>query len=472
MRFERFAADCRAAGLATGAYIFLTHHYYNKNKGSVETARAILNGQIDALLETLAGQGVTSWVALDQELEAGQTMALAPAENTALLNEAAARLRQAGYAPCVYCSASWAKSRLDVGRLGCPVWLAYYYADPDDPDFDGCAALENLNTAWGEYTRSLGRKLCGWQFGRIGYGAKYGVGSANVDRDWIDLQPEEEEEETPVYTSNTLKIGPVSTGDRAAIRALAESLSIPARDEGDYLIVGPMGSASRDAVAGRALARALAAGTGTRRKRAEKSRSSPRAWSRRWRRWSASSRRRRPRRAACRPGGKAAGRRRRAGGMKGGASMDNSNIFLAVKAAIVGVFGAFGAAFGWLGWLVLAWVACMAVDWLSGSSAAMQAGRWSSARARGGIWHKAGMIVVVIVAALADAVLGTVAAKVPGLPVEYTVLLLPMVLVWYILTELGSILENAAAMGAPVPQSPIRILANAKDTVEDASGEA
>ena len=59
--------------------------------------------------------------------------------------------------------------------------------------------------------------------------------------------------------------------------------------------------------------------------------------------------------------------------------MDNSNIFLAVKAAIVGVFGAFGAAFGWLGWLVLAWVACMAVDWLSGSSAAMQAGQWSSA---------------------------------------------------------------------------------------------
>lgn len=257
VRFERFAADCRAAGLATGAYIFLTHHYYNKNKGSAETARAILNGQIDALLETLAGQGVTSWVALDQELEAGQTMALAPAENTALLNEAAARLRQAGYAPCVYCSASWAKSRLDVERLDCPLWLAYYYADPDDPDFDGCAALENLNTAWGEYTRSLGHKLCGWQFGRIGYGAKYGVGSANVDRDWIYFQPGEEEEEKPVFTSDTLKIGPVSTGDRAAIRALAESLSVPAKDEGDYLIVGPMGSVSRDAVAGRALALGL-----------------------------------------------------------------------------------------------------------------------------------------------------------------------------------------------------------------------
>ena len=151
--------------------------------------------------------------------------------------------------------------------------------------------------------------------------------------------------------------------------------------------------------------------------------------------------------------------------------MDNSNIFLALKAAIVGVFGAFGAAFGWLGWLVLAWVVCMAVDYVSGSSAAMKAGQWSSAKARSGIWHKAGMIVVVLVAALADAVLGTVAAKVPGLSIEYTVLLLPMVLVWYILTELGSILENAAAMGAPVPEFLIRILASAKDKVEVATGE-
>ena len=152
--------------------------------------------------------------------------------------------------------------------------------------------------------------------------------------------------------------------------------------------------------------------------------------------------------------------------------MDNNNIFLAVKAAIVGVFGAFGAAFGWLGWLVLAWVACMAVDWLSGSSAAMQAGQWSSAKARSGIWHKGGMLVVVVVAAVADNVLALVLANIPGLPIDYTVLLLPMVLVWYILTELGSILENAAAMGAPVPEFLIRILANAKDTVEDAAGEA
>ncbi len=253
VRFERFAADCKAAGLCTGAYIFLTHHYYNKNGGSVQAARDILRQQVSVLLETLAGRGITSWVALDQELEAGQTMALTPAENTALLNEAAQRLRDAGYAPCVYCSASWAKSRLAAEQLDCPLWLAYYYADPHDPDFDSCTAIENVNTAWGEYTRSLGRKLCGWQFGRIGYGAKYGVGSANVDRDWIYFQPNEEEEEKPVFASDTLKIGPVSAGDRAAIRTLAESLCVPAADAGDCIIVGPMNSSQRATVSNRAL---------------------------------------------------------------------------------------------------------------------------------------------------------------------------------------------------------------------------
>lgn len=152
--------------------------------------------------------------------------------------------------------------------------------------------------------------------------------------------------------------------------------------------------------------------------------------------------------------------------------MDNNNIFLAVKAAIVGIFGAFGAAFGWLGWLVLAWIGCMVVDYISGSSAAMKAGQWSSAQARAGIWHKAGMIVVVIVAAVADKVLAIVLANIPGVPIDYTVLLLPMVLVWYILTELGSILENAAAMGAPVPEFLVNILAAAKDKVEAAAGDA
>lgn len=152
--------------------------------------------------------------------------------------------------------------------------------------------------------------------------------------------------------------------------------------------------------------------------------------------------------------------------------VENENIFLAIKAAVVGVAGAFTAAFGWIGWLVLAWVLCMVIDYITGSAAAMATGTWASAEARSGIWHKGGMVVIVVVAALADGVLGVVinTSSMP-LPIEYTTLLCPVVLMWYILTELGSVAENATAMGAPVPPFLVKFLAAAKDKVEDLAPE-
>lgn len=77
--------------------------------------------------------------------------------------------------------------------------------------------------------------------------------------------------------------------------------------------------------------------------------------------------------------------------------MEKRNLFVSGKAVVAAVCGAFTAAFGWLGWLVVAWAACMALDWVSGSAAAASRGAWSSAAARAGIWHKAGMVVVVLV---------------------------------------------------------------------------
>ena len=152
--------------------------------------------------------------------------------------------------------------------------------------------------------------------------------------------------------------------------------------------------------------------------------------------------------------------------------MENENIFLVIKAAVVGIVGAFTAAFGWLGWLVLAWVFCMIIDYITGSWAAMAAGDWSSAEARAGIWHKGGMVAIVVVSALADGVLGAVIND-SGLPMpmEYTVLLCPVVLMWYILTELGSIVENAGALGAPIPgwlAAAIQVLGSSVDKAGEA----
>ncbi|HRN01581.1 MAG TPA: phage holin family protein, partial [Gemmiger formicilis] len=108
--------------------------------------------------------------------------------------------------------------------------------------------------------------------------------------------------------------------------------------------------------------------------------------------------------------------------------MEKRNLFVSGKAVVAAVCGAFTAAFGWLGWLVVSWAACMALDWVSGSAAAASRGAWSSAAARAGIWHKAGMVVVVLVCALTDAVLAVAVANLPGLGLEVNGVVLPVVL--------------------------------------------
>lgn len=150
--------------------------------------------------------------------------------------------------------------------------------------------------------------------------------------------------------------------------------------------------------------------------------------------------------------------------------MEKRNLFVSGKAVVAAVCGAFTAAFGWLGWLVVAWAACMALDWVSGSAAAASRGAWSSAAARAGIWHKAGMVVVVLVCALTDAVLAVAVANLPGLGFEVNGVVLPVVLVWYIFTELGSIAENAAEMGANVPEWLLKLLAAGKSAADKSAG--
>lgn len=150
--------------------------------------------------------------------------------------------------------------------------------------------------------------------------------------------------------------------------------------------------------------------------------------------------------------------------------MEKRNLFVSGKAVVAAVCGAFTAAFGWLGWLVVAWAACMALDWVSGSAAAASRGAWSSAAARAGIWHKAGMVVVVLVCALTDAVLAMTVANLPGLGLEVNGVVLPVVLVWYIFTELGSIAENAAEMGANVPEWLLKLLAAGKSAADKSAG--
>lgn len=145
-----------------------------------------------------------------------------------------------------------------------------------------------------------------------------------------------------------------------------------------------------------------------------------------------------------------------------------------IKAALSAFFALAGTFLGWKGILLMVWVGCMALDYLSGSLAAHKNGEWNSARAREGLFHKGGMILAVLVAMMFDACLAIVGITMPVLHMTWPGIIYPLVLAWYIITELGSILENSIAMGAACPAwlaKGLKITAASLDKAGDAVTE-
>ncbi len=139
---------------------------------------------------------------------------------------------------------------------------------------------------------------------------------------------------------------------------------------------------------------------------------------------------------------------------------------MAIKVAAVATVTALAAFVGWKGILALVWVGLMVLDYASGSWAACKEGAWSSKTAREGLFHKGGMILVVLVALFADVGLGTV-AEYMNFGFVWPGLVLPLCLAWYIITEAGSILENAVKMGAKVPAWLVKLMKVSIQAVED-----
>lgn len=150
------------------------------------------------------------------------------------------------------------------------------------------------------------------------------------------------------------------------------------------------------------------------------------------------------------------------------------------KLAGVGAIGLWAALHGWLGWLALLYAACMLLDCATGTALAIKEKAWNSSKARQGLWHKCGSVITICVALLTDILLGLVLNNFPSLalPFAYSTLLTPLVIIWYIVSELGSILENSANMGAPIPgflKSALEKVKNSCDTAakdENKGGKA
>lgn len=150
--------------------------------------------------------------------------------------------------------------------------------------------------------------------------------------------------------------------------------------------------------------------------------------------------------------------------------MEGINKFKAVVAAFV---AAMTALWGWFGWLVVGWVFCMALDYITGTAVACKEGQWDSNVSKECLWNKLGCFVAVLVSGILDLVLGTIISNIPGiqLPFEYTVFFCPVVVTWYIIAEAGSIIENAGLLGAPIPEWLSKAIEVLSDKVELPVGE-
>ena len=128
-----------------------------------------------------------------------------------------------------------------------------------------------------------------------------------------------------------------------------------------------------------------------------------------------------------------------------------------IKAAITAGVTALTGLWGRTGWLAALWIAAMLLDYATGTAAAVKTGESNACMRR---------IVAVLVSALLDLAAHTLLAG----TADYDVLLFPLVTAWYLLTELGSIVENAGKLGAPMPAFLKKAVAALRERV-DSRGE-
>lgn len=221
--FERNYAECKRLSIPVGVYWYV----YTKTLDGIKQ-------EVKTLLEAIKGKQFEYPIYLDIENEAQASMTKAAL--TQMIETGCTALEQAGYFAGVYTYTNFA-SYMDYAGLAkkYTMWLADY--------------RKNYNTT---LTRDM------HQYTSTGNVAGIG-GRVDCNRAYVDFpalikgagKNGFEEEENIMY-SDTLKIGPVSGGDRKAMAALAESLNLPHVDASDYIIVGPASEGDRKQIVAKA----------------------------------------------------------------------------------------------------------------------------------------------------------------------------------------------------------------------------
>lgn len=139
-----------------------------------------------------------------------------------------------------------------------------------------------------------------------------------------------------------------------------------------------------------------------------------------------------------------------------------------VKSWVSLVGASIASLLGFRGVLFVVLFALMIADYVTGVASAVNRGEWKSSVARKGVSHKLGMIVICAVAGVMDFVIAYIVSCMPDfISLEWGGFMFPLVVIWYIVGELGSIVENAVALGAPVPDWLLKALEAGKTVVDN-----
>ncbi len=140
------------------------------------------------------------------------------------------------------------------------------------------------------------------------------------------------------------------------------------------------------------------------------------------------------------------------------------------KILIAAALAALGAYLRQLAVPLAVLLAVMVLDYISGMIAAIRTGTLDSRIGLMGILKKISYLLIVAVGMVLDYLIQMLGGEF-GLSLEGTYFIGLVVIIWLIINECISILENTAEMGAPVPPFVQKLLERLKRHTEEIAGE-
>ena len=141
-----------------------------------------------------------------------------------------------------------------------------------------------------------------------------------------------------------------------------------------------------------------------------------------------------------------------------------------LKLTIIAALGVIAAYFNALLIPIAVLVAVMVIDYISGMVSAKKTGDLSSRLGVIGILKKVGYLALVAVGMVVDYLISSALTQV-GINIQINYCFAMIIVIWLIVNELISILENLGEIGVPIPEFLRKSIHKIKDGVENKTGE-